>query len=45
MTIAGSSTAGNLLSKFHHQRQSMVGASVASADDEVQGIEQKACMG
>jgi hypothetical protein len=33
--------AGFLLSKFHHKRQSMVRASAASADDEVQGIEQK----
>jgi hypothetical protein len=45
MTIAGSSVAGFLLSKFHHKRQSMIRASVASADDEVQVTEQKACTG
>jgi len=45
MTIAGSSAAGFLSSKFHHRLHSMIRASVASADDEVQVTEQKACTG
>jgi hypothetical protein len=45
MTIAGSSAAGLLLSKFHHKHQSMIRASAASADDEVQVTEQSGVYG